>query len=1016
VSRRLTFLTIIHVMNRLFFKRFYAGPAVLAAGSLAFGPAAAPAAAAKAQAPSTVYTFEFVPEKADRTFRDFLEFARKTARGRESLRAQYLVAELCILKGDYKQAADILQNLAGVALDDEFFNVSVLQKLADCYMRMGLFEQASQAYASVSKSDVKAIIPEAILGLAVTSLASGDREQAYLRFQELVSFYPSYKNLPHALLPLGLIQWENQRYQDALEYFIKDDKNPASLYFAGLCQRSIRKMTDAMGTFKKITQDHPKTVWAERARYELGETFYRQKDYALAEKMLHGIAADYRGGPWETLALYRLACADMQVARYKHAEEKLWGLEKRMEKDPLQPNVTYLLTEALAQQDKMPQLVKHLQREIKDKKMSPDNTYRLIWALVAVGKYDEAIELSNDFLNNHWDRELTPKTLLVQGYAYGRTDRAPEAVATYQLVVDRFPESAFAAQALHLMATAYFRSKQYGPIVTQVNHQWNSLPSDVRKRNPAAMFWIAEAHLQMDRGADARKVYDRFLDMAPPDHPLVASALLGQAVSYAVDNNYDSAILTLQRSYQTAQERNDKALMATLMFETGNMYFNAKDYENAAASYRTYQQIDAKHPEVPTAMYREGMALHRAEYYSDAVAAWDKLVKDHPRHALAPEALFRAGKTRFDMGQYPEAVKNYTGLVKTYSKHALAKDARLQVAQAYYNAGDYAKAIVHYSDFLNRYPADPQAPNVLQLLQTTYFRANKSPEEIEKLTAKQPKSAVLAEIYWEQGAKFYNEKNYDKAREYFQKILLEFLASSVAAQAAFYRAESLYLQEKFVEAAPAFQSFVQAHPEDAQAGLAKFHLAVSLFNQNNFAEAGKAFEDFAKTYPDDPMAKNAALNVALCYAKDQDVDNALEAYRRYVQLYPSSEDVGAVYVQMGVLLEKAGRDKDAAEVYMGVPGHLPERAEALVGAGRSYRKLNDTQGERQAYEALLEIPAEADPYRIAGLLQLAEIYMTQNQAAKAQAVYQDVARNAKDQESAALAQERMKMLQGGGGQ
>lgn len=995
---------------RAFQRAIAAALSVFLASPPANGLTASPAAV---ESQPTTFSFEFVPERHDKTFKDYLNFSKENAKGADTLKAQYLAAQLYMFKEDYKQAAEILQSVAAVVLNDEFFNISILQKLADCYMRLGLFDQAAQAYASVSKSDIKALIPEAILGLSVTSLAAGDREQAYLRFQELVSFYPAYKNMPNAMLPLGLVQWENAKYQDALEYFQRDPKNPACNYFAGVCLRSLGKPVEAMAVFKKLILEHDNTVWAERAKFELGETFYQQKDYPLAGKSFWQISKDHPKDFWNTLALYRLACADLQTKQYKDAEKKLWPLQKKLEKHQLKPNATYLLTESLAQQNKMRDLVRILQEEIKKDQKSPDNMYRLIWSLAAIGDYQQAIDMSEEFLKTNWDRELTPKTLLVEGYSFGSMGRDADAAATYQLVVDKFPESIYAAQAVHLMASTYFKSSQFSSIVTQVNHEWNSLPLDTRKKHPDAQFWIAEAHLKMQNGKEARENYQRFIDLAPPDHALAQQALLGQGVSYAVDKDYPTAVATLQRSYQGAQEKNDKEFMAVLMFEIGNVYFNSKDYENAAGAYRNFQTIDSNHPKEAQAMYQEGLSLYRAEYYADAVTAWQKMAKENPKDEKAPDALFRAGKTLFDLGKYPEAVVVYEKLAKTYPKTDLAKDARLQIGQSYFNAGDFNKAITAYSDFLKRYPADEQAPNVLQLLQTCYFRANKSPEEIEKLTKNQPKSPVLADIYWEQGAKLYNEKNYDKAREYFQKILYEFPGASVSAQAAFYRAESFYLQEKYADAVPTLESFIQAYPADAQISQAKFHLAVSYFNQNQFNEAGKAFDDFAKSFPDDPLAKNAVLNVALCYSKALNTEDAVEAYQNYIRLYPDAEDAGAAHLQMASMMEKAGDFERAGASYEAIPSNRGEYPEALFSAGRCYKAAGLTDKEAAVYQRLGQIPAKNDPFRIAGLLQLAEIYLTQSALDKALVVYQDVAQNAADAQSANLAKDRISTIQGG---
>ncbi|HRY29045.1 MAG TPA: tetratricopeptide repeat protein [Elusimicrobiota bacterium] len=1000
-------------MNGLFFRscskkaRTVAGIVALALSLPA--PAVQGAKPPAADAP-TAYTLEFTPRNVQRTLDDFLKFIQATAPATDGIRAQYLAAELYLQRGEFRRAAEIFQKLAAVTFDDKYFNVSVLEKLADCYFRQGLFQQAADSYMTVRNSNVKAILPEALLGLSVSALALGNREEAYLRIQELLAFHPAYANHVPLILPIGLVHWENGKFQEALDLFQRDPDNPASLYFAGLCQRSLDKPVDAMGTFKKVVQNHRKTVWGTRAKFELAETFYQKKDYPLASRTFDQIYRGERDDAWETLALYRLACSDMHMRRFKDAETKLWPLQKKKKDHRLHPNVNYLLTESLAEQNKIEKMVPLLKAEIKGKGRTPDNIYRLIWSLAAIGDYAEVIRQSNEFLSTSWDMELTPKTLVAQGYAYDKLGRTPESAASYQLVAENFSNTPYAARALQLTAMTYFRSKQHGLIVTQVNNQWNAVPLEIRQKNPETLFWIAEAHLQLENGAEAREHYKKFLDFAPPDHPLGTQALMGEAVSYAVDKDFPTAILTLQKTLQSAQEKGNKPLMAASMLEMGNVFFNAKDYENAASSYRSFREVDPKHAQAAFSLYQEGLALHRAEYYSDAIAAWDKLVKTHPKAPQASEALFRKAKTLFDTGNYPGAVKDYEKLIGNYPKSEFAKDARLQIGQCFYNAGDFAKAIVHYTDFLNRFPDDPLAPSVLQLLQTSYYQAKKTPDEIEKLTRNQPKSAILADIYWEEGAKLYNEKSYDKAREYFQKILSEFPSSSLAPQAAFYRAESLYLQEKYFESIPAYENFIRYYPEDAQRSLAMFHLSVGLFNQKEYAESAKAFGDFAAQFPDDPMAKNANLNVAVCYAKAQDVNNAVAAYERYIALYPDGEDVGATYLQMGQLLEKFGQEARAADVYKRVPKNLPEYAEALFNAGRCYRALNQLAGEQQAYEDLRLFAPKNDAYRTAGLLQLAEIHLTKNETAKAAEIYRDVVANAADDQSRAMAEERLKTL------
>src|SRR5687767_101246 len=127
--------------------------------SLMLLQSALPARAAKpgpAEAVTQTVTFEFSSADMDEALLNFLKFIQVQSPGLDGLRAQYLVADLLMQAGHYKRAGEVFQKLAAVALDDEFFNVSVLQRLADCYLHQGLFQQAAEAYTTTSNSPVKA--------------------------------------------------------------------------------------------------------------------------------------------------------------------------------------------------------------------------------------------------------------------------------------------------------------------------------------------------------------------------------------------------------------------------------------------------------------------------------------------------------------------------------------------------------------------------------------------------------------------------------------------------------------------------------------------------------------------------------------------------------------------------------------------------------------------------------------------------------------------------------------------
>jgi TolA-binding protein len=946
---------------------------------------------------------DFPPKNRD----EYIAFIHKLAPGVEGVRAQYALADVLMREKRYTEAADILRSLTDSTILDNFLRASILTKRAECALKLNLFPEASQLYGAVAQTDVKALGAEALVGMAAADMALGRRDQALMRLKELRAFYPLIIEEPTLWVPLGVIYWQARQYEEAAQFFSRDEKNPAALYFAGLSWRSMKRPGDAAGAFRRLIREHADSVWADRARFELGETFYQQNDLLLARQSFEDILRAPPNRTWELLSDYRMACVETRAKNYGPAEDKLRSLLNRKPDSLLLSNITFLLTDALASQDKIDKIVDLLESDVL-RLRTAETTYRLLWARAAVGRYDKALELAKQFLATEFDPDLTPKTILIQGYCNQRLGRQADAMASFQLVVENFPKLPYAADATQLAAINFCQAGQFTPVVTQVNNLWNMVDPLIRRRRPETLFWMAEAYGGLKRGKEARDFYRLFLRDAGMEHALSLSALRGQAVAAAWEKDYDTALSLLRQALQAAQERKDPALIAKYSLDLANFAFNTKSYEDAVGYYRQLEQVAPQHPQMAFALHQEALALYRSQYYNDAVETWEKLLRLYPKDARAPEAQFRTAKTRFDLGQYNEAVAGFEKLIRNYSDAPTVKDARLQIGQAYFNAGDFDRAILAYADYKRLFPKDTR---VNELYQTALVRSGKPSDEIMKVIGRDAKSSILADIFWEEGAKLYNDKNYALAREKFQRVLYEFPTSSLAPQASFFRAESLFLEEKFEDAVRAYENFLKAYPEDAQRSLAMFHGAVSLFNAKDYTRAAVAFDKFASEYPDDPTARGARLNVALAYARNQDTEKAVAAFENYAALYPDADDAGSARLQAAQLLEKSGDEERAADAYRRVPVQAGEYPESRYNLAQLANRAKDAAAERAAYESLRSWPAKNDPFRVASLLRLAQMVWEEGDVKTAAALYADVAKNADDEPSKTLARQQIGVLQ-----
>lgn len=927
-----------------------------------------------------------------------------------TINARATMAELLFENENYREAAQTYLQLTEAPLADLYKLSSFQYRLAECYFYMGLYGESYDQFSRVRSGGHKALESEATLGMAMAALAQGNRSSAQAHLDILLLENEYYKTYGRALYPLGIMLYQNEQYQRALTFFEKDLDDPKNLYFAAISYRRLGILPKALSYFQQLTQKFPGTVWAQRGAFEVAETYYEQQDYELAYQSFQRWMTEFPNGTLQAEAQFRLAATDFRRERFSESLARLQPMERMDMRPTLSDRVSHLTAESLIQMDKIPELADRIKKKGRAKDRTPDENYQLMWALAALNKYEEALSLAEEGLNKFYDQELTPKILLVEGYCYDKVAKPAEALAAYQTVVDRFPNSAYSARALQLMGMSYVRAQRWQELVTHVNHHWALLPDDVKKEHPEVELWITEGQLGLGNYEIALKRYQQFLSAAP-DHQLTPYAYLGMAVAQAESNKLEAGFQTLQQFAAIAKQKNRQDWLALATLQSGNIYFNQKSYEKAIGFYRTFLKDFPKDPKVAQTLYQEGQALYRLEYYKDAVESWNKMASQFPDNPLAEKAMFQSARTLFDLGDTTAAVKAYAAYINEYPSSERVKEARLQLAHSYYNASNYKDAIPRYQEFLVLYPNSPEAVSVQDFLQIAYVQVGKTDEELEKLTQGQVKTQVLADLYWEKGAKAFNDKDYATAINYFEKILINFPASSLAAQSSFYRAESLYSQTKYVEAAAAYKNFLAQYPNDDQAPTSLFRLGVSLFNQNRFEEAAVTFENFLQRYPDDPLAQNAAENIPVAYAK---IGKTVESESAYTSLLSRTKDPAqraSLLIQAGQIKEKSGNTAEAIKYYEQVDPSAAEYPAAIYAIGNIHAQSGQSEQEMKVYEKLINVAKKDDAYRLAGLSRMAELYIAQGNAKKALELYTDVAKNAADEETLANAKSRLDELQ-----
>ena len=209
---------------------------------------------------------------------------------------------------------------------------------------------------------------------------------------------------------------------------------------------------------------------------------------------------------------------------------------------------------------------------------------------------------------------------------------------------------------------------------------------------------------------------------------------------------------------------------------------------------------------------------------------------------------------------------------------------------------------------------------------------------------------------------YFNQKNYDQAREALTKFVAEhpldqmipraklllarmeqdFNASTKQfAQLAQEYADKpegeeaqkdlgarFYLADKYGDAALTYGDFLKTHPQSPSAPEARYWYACSLFSLEKYQDAATQFSKVAEDSPESPWAPKALLGLGNTYVKLNVYTQAEKQYLRVLDRYPLFGEMNLVYYRLGRVYELEGKASQAHAAYATLLGQYPRALEA----------------------------------------------------------------------------------------
>ncbi len=721
--------------------------------------------------------------------------------------------------------------------------------------------------------------------------------------------------------------FDKEKYSAAQDKFLTvynstpDKKSEVAVdakYYIALCGLNLFN-ADAENLFIEFINDYPDSPKIKQAYFYLGSYNFRAKKYDEALAWFKKI--DVNDLANDELAEYRFKIGYSYFSLDKFDEASNYFYEIKDYENPYTSPARYYYGHIAYLQKKYESALQTFLLLNNDEKFSPITPYYISQIYYLQGKYDKVIEYAPALLDtalpargaeiariigesyyrtkqfkaalpflNRFNKEkaaIASRSDYYQlGYAYFKSDSCQKAIDWFKKSIEQ-PDSISQAAHYHL-AECYIKlgNKPYAKTSFREAYK-QDFDAQIKED---ALFNFAKISYELSTHPfnDAIVAFEEYINTYPN------STKLSNAYEYLVGvyyttKNYDAALKSLENIKildQKLQEAYQKiAHYLGLELFNNQKYSDALVYFNKSDQYIIDKRIKAENT------YWRGETYYRLDDYSKAIGDYKKFIFEPIASTLenANKVNYNLGYAYFKLKEYEEAkswFRKYTQNAPTENSK-IKNDALNRVGDCFFIQKEYKGAIEFYDKaaMMGIYQSD------YSLFQSAVCNGvlgnyNDKTNLLQTLLARNEKSHLFDDAYFELGLTYLIENKEDKALENFVKITTDFSNSPYLSRALVKEGLIYYNKKQDDEALSVFKQIIANYPgtDESKESLEKV--------KKIYVEKGEltAYESYLTTIggadSTTQILEADYYEVAENTYMGGNCDKAVSEFTRYLEKYP----------------------------------------------------------------------------------------------------------------------------------
>ena len=687
---------------------------------------------------------------------------------------------------------------------------------------------------------------------------------------------------------LGFMAYEGDDYKQATKYF--DQVSGEEKYKEKLSYFQA-DMNFKLGNFQKAI-DLGKAAMAKSNALEkselnkiIGESYFNLNKYDEALPYLKLYAG--KKGKWTNTDFYQLGYTYYQQKDYENAISQFNKIIDG--KDFVAQNAYYHLGESYMKTERKQQALNAFKIASEmdfDKKIQEDANLNYAKISYEIGNsYQSVPDVLSTFLNKYPNSPSKEEieNLLINSYITSKNYKE----ALTLLEKNKSPENRLAYQkvtfyrGLELFTDGNYQEAQK-MFKTSIGVQKDA------KFSARATFWKAETEYTLDNFKEALLSFKQFEGSSEAKStPEFKNINYNIAYCYFKQKEYDQAGNYFQNQIDVVKD--DKIRLNDSYLRLGDSRFVTSKYWPAMDAYN--KAIELKSVDADYAAFQKAISYGFVNKNDKKIDDFNKFLQTFKTSQYRDDALFELGNTYVADNKTELAIKTYDQLLTEFKNGSYAAKSVLRQGLIYYNANKNELAIAKFKKVASEYPRTPEALEAVSTARLIYVDIGKVDEYaswVRTLDFVEVSDIELDNDTYEAAEKQYLQNNTKQAISNLSAYVAKFPKGGHALKANFYLGQCYYADGLEQNAITNYEFVIaQAKSEFTEQSLAR--LCEIHLKKDNFSKAIPVLKRL-ETEADFPQNKTfAQANLMRAYYDQKEYSNAV-VYADKVLANPKTDD------------------------------------------------------------------------------------------------------------------------------